>query len=216
MLKVLGALLLAGIIILSQRAYAGQYYMYRDDQGVVHFIEDPGLAPSKYRHRVSPVKAEVVREEGPGAFKEETTLEELHRRAVQWWEGLGEEANPQEELQGRHLGGLIMYTLRGTWLFYALIGEALTLACFILGLWYAQDYPTQRERRRYTILLVVAYAILFLTSANYLVRPQLKNFFAQAAANADLILESGGLGEADRAAMTGFRETARTWANRIP
>ena len=208
----LGAWLIAGIMILGLAAEGKQYYKYRDRRGVTHFIENPNEAPREYRNQLQEVTAVVGQEEVSG----ESMLQHWQRRVRDWWGGMGEARNLDEELANRKLGGLIWYTLRETWLFYTLLGELLALVLLGMGLWYAQDYPTLHERRRYTLGVIVVYAVLLLTSANYLLRPQLKNFFAQSVVNADLILDKGGLVEADQARLTHFRESALTWSNHIP
>ena len=207
-----GALVFAGIMIFGLTAEAKDYYRYRDDRGGMHYLEDPNQAPAQYRKRVQLVQAEVVQEE----VQDENLLHRWQQRAQEWWEHLGEQQSPEDELQDLRLGGLIWYTLRETWLFYTLLAETLALLGFVLGLWYAQDYPTQRERRRYTIGLIAVYIILLFTSATYLVRPQLKNFFTESAVNADFILDRGGRSEAEQAALTRYRAAALDWAKRIP
>jgi len=207
-----GACVIAGIMILSLAAVAKPYYKYRDRRGVTHFVEDPKEAPAAYRKQVTEVTAEVGREEVRG----ESTFQHWQRMARDWWRELGEERDPEEELANQKLGGLIWFTARETWIFWTLAGEAAALLGLVFGLWHAQDYPTRQERRRYTILLVVVYALLLGTSVYFLVRPQLKNFCAQTVVNADLVLAHGGLVEAEQARLTRFRESALTWADRIP
>ena len=211
-----GLILLAlGIAVLGFTARAAQYYKYQDDQGAIHYLEDPNQAPEKYRDRVKPVDTQITEEVNPN--------ETLPGR---WWRlsrHVLEDAldrlrypRPSLAIPPARLSGPIWFTLKETRLLWTLIGEAVALVFFVAALALARQYPTQRERRRYSYSLCVAYLVLLVSSGLLLVRPQLKNFFVQADLNAELVLSTGRLSEAQEGRMIRFRESAQTWAKRIP
>jgi len=205
-------LLAAGIMILSQSVQAKVYYRYQDDQGGIHYLEDPAQAPPEYRDRVRPAGTDISEDDGSGGG----VLKRWWRRAEEGLGTMGAWFKGGEMLPTLNLRGLIWLTLKQTWLIYSLAGEVLALILFLVGLWFAQDYPTQRERRRYAVGLILAYAGILLFSNLFLVRPQLKNFFSQSEVNAQIILDAGYLSESERDGMTRFRDSAQAWANRIP
>lgn len=211
-----GLILLAlGIAVLGFTARAAQYYKYQDDQGAIHYLEDPNQAPEKYRNRVQPVDAQISEEVNPN--------ETLPGR---WWrlsrrfldDALDRLRYPRPSLAipPARLAGLVWFTLKETRLIWTLIGEAVALIFFLAALVMARQYPTQRERRRYSYSLCLAYLILLGSSGLFLVRPQAKNFFVQADLNAELVLSTGQLSEAQEGRMIRFRESAQAWARRIP
>jgi len=208
-------LLAMGIVILGLSAWAAQYYKYEDDQGAIHYLENPSQAPEKYRDRVRLVQGQISEEVNPN----ETLPGRWWRLTRRWVEDTLDRLRyprPSLKFPPARLAGLIWFTMKETRLIYTLIGEAVALVLLGVALVIARQYPTRQERRRYGYSLCLAYLVLLVTTGLFLIRPQLKNFCAQADLNAEIVLSAGNLSEAQEGRMIRFRQSVQTWARRIP
>lgn len=206
---------LLGIWALSVETEAAQYYKYEDDQGAVHYLENPAAAPAKYRDRVRPVEAQIIEQANP----RETASQRFWRKALRYKEDLWARwryPRPALELLPRNVRGIVWFTLKQTRLIYTLAAEVIGVVVLAMALWAVRAYPTRKERRLYAAGILLVYITLFLAAGWFLVLPQLKHFFVQAGHNAEMVRNAGGVDSDQADRLLRFHQFAQTWAGRIP
>ena len=193
-------LLCAGMFFLANQALA-KLYKYVDDNGVVHYTNDPYSVPEKYRQRLKLVEKQILKER-----------EITHPKKFGWQKWV--ERNENGEL-GINLKKMFTATLFGSKLAFWILAEILLLAIFIILLLVIKNFPTKRERILWSTSLVIGWLALSGLIFKFLLLPSVNRFFYQARVELKDIAFNAPLDNQSKKALLELEEKLKQFQKRV-